>query len=411
MSNDPLQPGPSPVSASQPAPAAQVPAATVSQPLPAAHVPPAPPPSSGGFPILGCFFAISFVLNILLGVLLLIACMGFFFRAGSSDASSGTVTERHHSGKRTASDKVAIVALDGPILDGIHGQLEREIDRAAEDDHVKAVVFRVNSPGGSITASDDIMRRLRELRDGDKDKGRSPKPLIVSMGGVAASGGYYVSMPGQFIFAEPTTITGSIGVYYSVPNLTKFGENHGVGFKTIKAGKLKAIGAMFRDMTKEEEEVMQDMVDDAYVRFLDVVKTGRPKLTREKMLERFDVKPLNPDPEAAKAMGRDPNPKPYTRYRADGAIFTAKLALEKQLIDKIGSLDDAIAKAAQQANLSEFRAVKYRRLPLLAELLLNSRAPETSKLSLGQLQPMLTPRLWYLTPGYEAAVRLSEAQR
>src|SRR5262249_10496916 len=117
--------------------------------------------------------------------------------------------------------------------------------------------------------------------------------------------------------------------------------------------------------------------------------------------------PLNPDPESNKALKRDP--KPYERYRADGAIFTAKLALDKQLVDKIGTLDDAIAHAAKQANLTEYRAVKYRRLPMLLELLRNSRAPEPPKLPLESLQPMLTPRLWYLTPGYEAAVRLGEA--
>src|SRR5262249_34703941 len=141
-------------------------------------------------------------------------------------------------------------------------------------------------------------------------------------------------MPGQYIFVEPTTITGSIGVYASFPNLTKFGEQYGVGFKTIQAGKLKAIGSMFREMKKEEQEVIQDMVDDAYLRFIEVIESSPrqanlakdKKLTKEKLLERFTVKPLNPDPTAAKALGRDPDPKPYERYRADGAIFTAKLA-------------------------------------------------------------------------------------
>lgn len=384
--------------------------ASAQQPLPAAQVPPAPPPSRGGFPVMGCLFGVSFVVNLLLGVLLLVACMGLLFR-GNQDATSTTVTEKHHSGNKTSKDKVAIITLDGPILDGAHGQLEREIEQAAEDDHVKAVVFRVNSPGGSVTASDDIYRRLVALRDGDKDKKRDPKPLIVSMGAVAASGGYYVAAPGQYIFVEPTTVTGSIGVYASFPSLKGVKDRYGIDFKTIQAGELKGIPALFRDMEPREQRVIQDMVDASYVRFMEVIESSprKNKLTKKKMLERFDVDPINPDPKAD-TRGRVP-PEKYRRYIADGAIFMADLAVKKHLVDQIGSLDDAAAYCARQANLTDYKVVKYKKLPFLAEWLLNSKAAETQKPVLEQLGPIMEPRVWYLTPGYEASVRLAGARR
>jgi protease-4 len=348
------------------------------------------------------------VVNILLGGLLVVACLGLMVRGvGTEGGSGGSPTEKHFAGSKTAEDKVAIVSLDGALMDGMLGNLEKQIEQAAKDKHVKAVVFRVNSPGGSISASEDIRQRIQRLRDGDADKERPARPVVVSMGALAASGGYYVSTPGQKILAEPTTLTGSIGVYSSFPDLSGFGEAHKVGFTTIKAGDLKAAGGMFSKMTEKERQVWQDMVDDAYLQFLDVIKQGRPKLTREMMLVRFPVDPVSPD-----KLVLDPKapPKPYERYRADGGVYTGKRALELGLVDALGTLEDAVKEAAKLAGMEKYNAVKYQKPMTLTDLLLNSRANDSGGLSPAALGPLLAPRLWYLAPGYEASVRLGEAR-
>ena len=369
-------------------------------PAPIRPVVPAPPQRGGGFPVLGCFFGLSFLLNLLLGVVVVLACMGFLF---SGRSSGDRLNEKHFLGASGASGKVAIVSLDGAIMEGLLSHFHMQLEHAAEDDKVKAVVLRINSPGGTITASEEIRHKLLELRDGDKDKDRKPRTLVVSMGSIAASGGYYVAMPASRVWAEPATITGSIGVYASLPNVAKFGDKYGITFNTIKAGEIKDIGAMFGTMSDKERLVMQDMVDSAYVRFLDVIEKGRPALTRARMLERFEVKPLLPDP---KALGDKPKPEPYQRYRADGGVYTADRALELGLIDSVGSLEDAVREAAKLAQLDEYDAVQYKKPTTLAEMLLGAKAPAPPRMGLEELPSLLAPRMWYLAPGHEAAARL-----
>src|SRR5262249_14458941 len=138
--------------------------------------------------------------------------------------------------------------------------------------------LRINSPGGSITASDNLHRRLIELRDGNPHRHTAAKPLIVSMASLAASGGYYIAMPSKTLFAERTTITGSIGVYAAFPNIADLANKHGVTMDVIKAGAVKDSGSMFHKMTPQERQVWQDMVDHAYKEFLAVVEQGRPHL-------------------------------------------------------------------------------------------------------------------------------------
>src|SRR5206468_2403943 len=153
--------------------------------------------------------------------LLFLTCSGSFFSGVSSDPSHSPLTERLYSGSASAKDKIAIISLDGVIAEGLLGFVHKQIDQAAKDNSVKAVVLRINSPGGSITASDDLHRRLIELRDGNKARKTTGRPLVVSMASLAASGGYYVAMPAQTLVAERTTLTGSIGVYASFPNVKK----------------------------------------------------------------------------------------------------------------------------------------------------------------------------------------------
>src|SRR5262249_54429213 len=153
----------------------------------------------------GCLFALSFLLNILAGGLVLAACFGLF--RGVSEDSTG-LYEKLYSGSKSASDKVAVVTIDGILLESFLGHAHQQLEQAAKDAQAKAVVLRITSPGGSVTASEDLHQRIVRLRDGDKDKNTSAKPVIASMGGVAASGGYYIAAPASRILAETTTTTG-----------------------------------------------------------------------------------------------------------------------------------------------------------------------------------------------------------
>ncbi len=377
-------------------------------PMPSLYPPPPPPPAR--FPLLGCFFAISVVGNLLAGILVIVLCTSLIISSTGDATTPKPIPEKHFLGSTSASDKIAIVTIDGLILEGMLEFMERQLEQAGKDKAVKATVLRINSPGGSITASDALWRRIMALREGSAEQEIHARPIVVSMGSLAASGAYYIAAPANEIFAERTTMTGSIGVYASFPNIKELASKYGVAMNTIKAGKIKDSGSLFRELTPEESQVLQDMVDEAYLQFLDVVAQGRKPLTKEKMLERFTVTPLRPDPKA------QPNEAgPYTRYRADGGIFSAEKAKELQLIDKIGTLEDAVRAAAGLANLTTFRAIQYQRAKTLTDLLLNvnhsTPLPTSQPVDLGWLRQALTPRIWYLAPGYEAAAFTGIAPR
>ncbi len=362
--------------------------------------PPPPPPSRSSF--LGCAFALSFALNLIGGIVILVLCLGFSLL---HKPTTVPLAEKHYSGKSTATDKVAIITLDGVILEGLLAYPHKQIEQAAEDKHVKAVVVRINSPGGSITASDDLYRKLIELRDGNSKKEQAPRPVVVSMGSLAASGGYYVAMPGQTIFADRTTLTGSIGVYTSFPNVKELANKHGVSLITIKQGEIKDSGSPFADMSPHERQVWQDMVDDAYQHFLQVVEAGRPMLAGGKLLEPLTLTPVHAGPTFLKDKADKPQGQ-YRRYLADGGVWTAENALKYKLVDKIGTLDDAVQAAHDAAKLSEdYQAVKYERPSTLADLMgfgVESHAlPAGSVLDPARLQAGFAPRLWYLSPGAE----------
>ncbi len=368
--------------------------------------PPYPPPR--GFPVLGCMFAFSFLANIALFVVVIFGCFGLALKGDGEDGGSMgglPMQEKYHSGSKTATDsKIAIVSLDGILMDGLLDFAHKEIDKAGKDKNVKAVVLHINSPGGSITASDDLHRRLIELRDGNQEKKTTGKPMVVSMGSVAASGGYYVAMPAKTLFAERSTMTGSIGVYASFLNIKELSEKYGFTMETIKQGEIKDSGSMFKTMSPKEKEVWQGLVDHAYQQFLEVVEAGRPAL-KGKMLTPITITPVKAGPGPNKM-------EPYQRYRADGGVFTADKALEFGLIDKIGTLDDAVAEAKKLAGLTEYKAIKYEKQKLLAELLLGAKAPKapTGMLDPGRLKGGLLPRVWYLTPGAEMSGLLAAAE-
>src|SRR5204863_5221894 len=174
-----------------------------------------------------------------------------------------------------ATKKIAIVEVSGAIMEGEDSFAEKQIDRVRQDSDVVGVVVRVNSPGGTVTGSDVIYHHLRELAEKRK------LPLVVSMGSVCASGGYYVAMAAgnqpNVIFAEPATWTGSIGViipHFDVSGgLTKLG----ISEDSIESAPLKAMGAPTHKMTEEERKILQALVDDCFTEFKKIVVGGRPK--------------------------------------------------------------------------------------------------------------------------------------
>jgi protease-4 len=350
------------------------------------------------------------VVNLLLLVLVLV----IFFALLGGLGRGEELRERFYGGNAAAPGKIAVIRVEGVLFEGLTKYAVQQINQAAADDQVKAVVLRVVSPGGTITASDDLHQRLGELRSGKNPRHPgSPKPIIVSMGSIAASGGYYIAMinsdPPTIVLAEPTTITGSIGVYASFPNVEKLADKIGVELTTLKAGDLKTSGSPFHGMRDEERQTWQHMVDRAYLRFLDVVAEGRrPQLTRDKLQEDIVLKETLP----VRAGQQREKHVDYRRYRADGGIFTADQALQFQLVDRIGYLNDAVREAAKLAGLDQYQAITYDRPRTLFGSLLGVEAAGPSPgVGADGLASAAAPRLWYLAPQHELTGMLTAAGR
>ncbi len=338
---------------------------------------------------------------------LLCATLSFFRSGGKDEDLTERVLFRKDGGKN---DKIAVIHIDGVLMEGmIHYDL-KQIEMAAKDEAVRAIVLRVDSPGGTISASEELFKQLKRLRDGNLRRypESKPKKLVVSMGPIAASGGYYVSMPGEKLYAERGTLTGSIGVYASLPNVSDFIHEHGIKFELIKAGGIKASGSPFHPLTPQERQPWQDIVDASYDQFLDVVVEGRPKLTKEalKSTPLFRKEEVLRD-EKGNAIsdwwGR-PRKTHYTRYLADGGSFTSAQAKQYGLIDEIGDLEDAIDAVASLAQLSKYTVVEYDRPVTLWNSVLGVRQDAHHNLiDPQQLSKGLNPRMWYLAPQADLA--------
>lgn len=349
-----------------------------------------------------------------LGMNLLLFAVLIFGSAVGTDSEEGPpIYEKHYSHSKTARDKIAVVRVEGLLIDETMGYAHKQIDKAANDSDVKAVVLRINSPGGTVTASDELHRRLTQMRDGTSTRYSSPpKPLVVSMGGVAASGGYYIAMPARHIFVERTTITGSIGVYWANINISELAKNNGVKMEIIKAGGVKASGSMFHEMTPQERQLIQDSVSNSYDLFVKVVEEGRPhlkgQLTKDLVLkdkEGNEIKEVFQYD--AKGNKLTDKPKvPYRRQIADGGIFTAEDAIQHKLVDGMGDLDDAVKEAARLANLtSDYQVVVYER-PVSLFSLFSGSVKAGNPLDLSKLGAASQPRAWFLAPNNELAAFL-----
>jgi len=235
---------------------------------------------------------------------------------------------------RPAVDKIAIIPLSGTITTGdssllsgsvITPKLVRDyLTKAEEDKAVKAIILRIESPGGEIAPCQEILWEIERVSE--------TKTIVVSMGGTAASGGYYISTKADKIVALPTTMTGSIGVISQIMNIEGLLEKLGIQIETYKGGKYKDMYRGFREMTQEEKEIMQGMIDEYYELFIEVVAEGRG---------------LN---------------KEEVRNLATGQIYTGTEAKELGLIDELGDLDTAIDLTAEIAGIED-PIVEYYRKP------------------------------------------------
>lgn len=335
---------------------------------PARRPPPPPPPPRrrGRF-----WFWLGWLGFALCGVTLLTQCSA---RRDYFDVTGG-ITEKYHSGAADATDKIAIIAVRGLIMDG-HGFVKNQIDRVRADQNVKAVVLRVDSPGGTVTGADFIYHHLEKLRQ------ERNLPIVVSMGSIATSGGYYVSMAvgtaPRTIYAEPTTTTGSIGVIMPHYDLSGLLAKFEIEDDSIVSHPRKQLLSMTRPMSADDRKLVQDYVDESFARFKQIVKSGRPALQAANQDDRLT------DPQS----GRD---------LATGEVFTATQAKRFGLVDQIGFLEDVIDRAVELAQLDpqKVRVVQYQRPVTLSGMLGMAQAKQ-SGITLEQLMEWSAPRAYYL---------------
>ena len=208
-------------------------------------------------------------------------------------------------------NRLALIRIEGPIMDSKNAT--DEIKEYTKDNSIKAIVLRIDSPGGAVAPSQEIYEEVK--------KAVSKKKVIVSMGSVAASGGYYIASPATKIIANPGTLTGSIGVIMEIPNIEGLMNKIGIKTEVIKSGRHKDIASAFRTMGKEEREILQGVMDNVHEQFMKAVAEGR-KIEIEEV-----------------------------RKIADGRIFTGEQAKTHGLIDDLGTLEDAIKTAATLAGI------------------------------------------------------------
>lgn len=296
---------------------------------------------------------------------------------GMSIASLSAISVIYGEGRpgRVWEDAVAVVRVEGVIISGREPEwpysdpgsaysesVIQRVHHAEDDPSVKAIVLRINSPGGGVVASDELYRVLLEVE----------KPLVVSMGDLAASGGYYISCAADKIVANPATLTGSIGVIAMAPNYEELLDKIGIEVLVIRSGPLKDELSPYREPTEEEIQHWQAIVDEAYEQFVGIVAEGRGMSLEE------------------------------ARELADGRTYTGRQALESDLVDELGDLPQAIDLAAELGGIEgEPRVIEYERAPALIEALLSTLVRPSSPVSLDELMGIerrFTVQYLYITP-------------
>ncbi|KAB7667986.1 signal peptide peptidase SppA [Bacillus sp. B1-b2] len=235
----------------------------------------------------------------------------------------------------TGFDKIAVLEVNGTIQDTgesgsffsaegyNHQAFLEELDYVKEDPDVKGIILKVNSPGGGVVESAEIHDKLVEIKEETK------KPIYVSMGSMAASGGYYISAPADKIFASAETLTGSLGVIMSGYNFEGLAEKYGVEFVTIKSGQYKDIMSSTREMTEDERQILQTMIDNSYSGFVKVIADGRGMSEEE------------------------------VRSIADGRIYDGRQAKDLKLIDEFGYFDDVVEQMKTDLDIKDASVISY----------------------------------------------------
>lgn len=347
---------------------------------------PAPPRPLGFWPLLlkdvitsvvgvatFCFFSLFLLIATLAGV---VGALG--------DASeSSLVLEETVCGNETADAKIVVLPIEGVIETDEYGFLREAIECVANDENVRGVVLRINSPGGTISGSDYYYALLQDL------KAELDVPVIASMGDVAASGGYYIATAADKIFAERSTLTGSIGVIVSMYDASELCEKFGVASTPIVSGPMKGMGDFMKKPTPEETAVWQALVDESYEQFLEVVRAGRPWY-------RGETAENSENGETATAEERDAE----LRRVADGRVYTARQAKDLRLIDEIGFLDDAIDAALEAAGLTleTAQVVRYEEVESWTSALGLSALSKRSEPLEKAMNAVATPRGYYMLP-------------
>lgn len=281
--------------------------------------------------IAAAIFVFSVITNIATGIMFTDAESSITeMFAGSNAAFTEEVVEEGSELK-----KIAVLDVNGTIQDtgdatsfftsggyNHKGFMDR-LEQVKEDNAVKAVIIQVNSPGGGVVESAQIHDKIKEIQEETK------KPVYISMGSMAASGGYYISAPADKIFASPETLTGSLGVIMQGVNYAGLAEKYGVDFVTIKSGPYKDIMSPSREMTEEEKQILQSMINNSYEGFVKVISEGRNI------------------------------PAAKVKEIADGRIYDGRQALELNLIDGFGYVDDVIDVLKKDHKLKGAKVVKY----------------------------------------------------
>ena len=284
---------------------------------------------------------------------------------------------REQTVEGTGAGKVLLMDLSGVISEeplvslgaqaprvSLLARVREELKKAEDDDRIQALVVRINSPGGTATASDILYRELSTF------KARKKIPVVAAIMDVGASGGYYVALAADTIVAHPTTVTGSIGVVMLTLNAEGLLQKVGIAPLAIKSGAKKDMGSPFRGLSDEERQIFQGVIDDLYGRFVSLIAKERRM------------------------------PEDKVRAFADGRIYTARQAKELGLVDRVGYLEEAVEAAKQAARLSEARVVMYHRpREYRSNIYSGTPVPEPIQPSLLQLSSLLIgpgPRFLYM---------------
>jgi protease IV len=278
-------------------------------------------------------------------------------------SAGGSIQEKFHSGSRLAQQRIVRIEVSGTIMPPFTDNVLRMIKQARDDDNVRGVLLLVNSPGGLVTDSHQIYHELTKLS--------AVKPVYVSMGAMAASGGLYISMGAGTdarIFAEPTTWTGSIGVIIPRYNIQELASKLGISAESIKTGPLKDSLSPFRDLSEEDLRVWTEIIEEGFDRFKEIIAQNR------KMLAREDVDRL-----------------------ATGQIYTARQAKENGLIDEIGFEQDALEALAASLGLplDDVRVVTYKGPPSLLDILGGNVAAQSPAEQWRDWMELTVPRAMY----------------